>query len=368
MVLRPPARRGFNGAVASQPRKVSVACIGHVATGGFNGAVASQPRKGRSRGRSQGRTGCFNGAVASQPRKGCCWLPVANSQPQLQWGRGFSATEGIGCLLDRPEYLKASMGPWLLSHGRGKSKSAGGGKVKLQWGRGFSATEGPTPAAQGDDMTALQWGRGFSATEGSASRRSWSSMTGFNGAVASQPRKGSSRSPTPPTVRPLQWGRGFSATEGFIRPRRCHAVVRLQWGRGFSATEGSGGGPGSKPGRAASMGPWLLSHGRIVGFQKAGTGKSLQWGRGFSATEGPPPHRSRPQNTNLSFNGAVASQPRKVASAPGFGAGLWRFNGAVASQPRKADGTLWTWGESPMLQWGRGFSATEGSRSCPAPT
>jgi hypothetical protein len=107
----------------------------------------------------------------------------------------------------------------------------------------------------------------------------------------------------------------------------------------------------------------------------------LQWGRGFAATEG-----RRPASTasfTSSFNGAVASQPRKAAGPDGPGGGCRGFNRAVASQPRKAGAELperrrrlasmgpwlrshgrvlirgWAWGWE-ALQWGRGFAATEG--------
>ena len=60
---------------------------------GFNGAVASQPRKGGNDCLESMDFLGFNGAVASQPRKG-------------QTTR------------DRVQHSSASMGPWLLSHGR----------------------------------------------------------------------------------------------------------------------------------------------------------------------------------------------------------------------------------------------------------
>ena len=119
----PPSRPrvtaiGFNGAVASQPRKVTgdaqrkqsqtasmgpwlrshgrVTCgrLTLGSTNGFNGAVASQPRKGRAARRDLAAGHwCFNGAVASQPRKA-----------------GHAEKQNF--------VLRASMGPWLRSHGR----------------------------------------------------------------------------------------------------------------------------------------------------------------------------------------------------------------------------------------------------------
>jgi len=87
----------------------------------------------------------------------------------------------------------------------------------------------------------------------------------------------------------LQWGRGFAATEGRDNFRCIYCGATLQWGRGFAATEGRGQSPGLRSFHRASMGPWLRSHGR-----------------------------SRNPNGNIvaanSFNGAVASQPRKAVA------------------------------------------------------
>ncbi|MHB8766072.1 MAG: hypothetical protein ACYDA8_17285, partial [Deferrisomatales bacterium] len=60
----------------------------------------------------------------------------------------------------------------------------------------------------------------------------------------------------------LQWGRGFAAAEGQESRVRCRYSIALQWGRGFAAAEGSTGAP--------------------------------------------------MQGARRSFNGAAASQPRKV--------------------------------------------------------
>ena len=182
---------------------------------------------------------CFNGAVASQPRKDLHAAAVALMIELLQWGRGFAATEGS---------LAAAFGGVL---------------PPLQWGRGFAATEGQDHLLGGVFGVLLQWGRGFAATEGRSSGVPQVDIPGFNGAVASQPRKG-------------------------------------------------------------------LKKGRKK------------------------PH-------NFCFNGAVASQPRKgllpAASTAGVAA---CFNGAVASQPRKADTSHSRPCFRAVLQWGRGFAATEG--------
>jgi len=133
---------------------------------------------------------------------------------QLQWGRGFAATEGprwigLGSGAGRASmgpWLRshgrrrpwaergcggsASMGPWLRSHGRDNSRAAGTMPKWLQWGRGFAATEGGVPRASKWPAWLLQWGRGFAATEGCGAGRSRGESIRFNGAVASQPRKG----------------------------------------------------------------------------------------------------------------------------------------------------------------------------------
>ena len=252
---------GFNGAVASQPRKGRAGAQGHCPLCRFNGAVASQPRKGphdkvgnighrasmgpwlRSHGRQvKGKQcaslKCFNGAVASQPRKAVFLIRSAS-------------------------YKQASMGPWLRSHGRVVlDPFTGSGSTGLQWGRGFAATEGKRHRIDGATDAALQWGRGFAATEGRS------------------PRPGSGCSSA------LQWGRGFAATEGRRQADEADCQAELQWGRGFAATEGFRVRAIIHPLSGASMGPWLRSHGRP------------------EASQGAEPHRSR-------FNGAVASQPRK---------------------------------------------------------
>ena len=114
----------------------------HHTAEGFNGAVASQPRKvcWQCHKRIHGR--CFNGAVASQPRKVFSVCKNARPAKRLQWGRGFAATEGAVALVSLPRmssfngavasqprkdscvltsilcHNAASMGPWLRSHGR----------------------------------------------------------------------------------------------------------------------------------------------------------------------------------------------------------------------------------------------------------
>ena len=179
----------------------------------------------------------------------------------LQWGRGFAATEGtFGRAMPHCRH-RASMGPWLRSHGR----------------RPASRPHG----------------------------RSWSR---FNGAVASQPRKVTDEEREAIEYVLLQWGRGFAATEGLTTSTLLAGCVPLQWGRGFAATEGNGE-PAAKQASAASMGPWLRSHGRTASNSRPTASRALQWGRGFAATEGKKATTRKPRSSR--FNGAVASQPRK---------------------------------------------------------
>ena len=209
----------------------------------------------------------FNGAVASQPRKvhpADHRGPPARRASMGPWLRSHGRSPSAEPSRSTPP---ASMGPWLRSHGR---LSAGHVAYLhsnlLQWGRGFAATEGPRSGAPGADAGRLQWGRGFAATEGrSRPTRSAGETACFNGAVASQPRKGS--------------GEAVGVSDV-----------------------------------GASMGPWLRSHGRLRDcVPLAERGNRLQWGRGFAATEGSP--SPRPTSWTACFNGAVASQPRKAAHA-----------------------------------------------------
>jgi len=62
--------------------------------------------------------------------------------------------------------MRASMGPWLRSHGRADRVPLDFELFRLQWGRGFAATEEGRVKRCGQDHVRLQWGRGFAATEG----------------------------------------------------------------------------------------------------------------------------------------------------------------------------------------------------------
>ena len=133
----------------------------------------------------------------------------------------------------------------------------------------------------------------------------------------------------------LQWGRGFAATEGRTRRKKNRPPRVLQWGRGFAATEGCRGradcsGPTSFNGAVASQPRKVVSlleqEGRTI---HASMGP---WLRSHGRGRWPPPTAT----ARGRFNGAVASQPRKGGKWPTHSVGPARFNGAVASQPRKA--------------------------------
>ena len=131
----------FNGAVASQPRKVppaartaltSPASMGPwlrshgrnytpdaeaIAENGFNGAVASQPRKGMGSRFTTTSASSFNGAVASQPRKVPPAARTALTSP-ASMGPWLRSHGRVVLLIRRLQPKAASMGPWLRSHGR----------------------------------------------------------------------------------------------------------------------------------------------------------------------------------------------------------------------------------------------------------
>ena len=71
----------------------------------FNGAAASQPRKVRPTHPRWSTSSCFNGAAASQPRKELSEKACRRADKLLQWGRGFSAAEGPRLAL-RPVPMK----------------------------------------------------------------------------------------------------------------------------------------------------------------------------------------------------------------------------------------------------------------------
>ena len=108
----------------------------------------------------------FNGAVASQPRK-------------VDVGAGLGAV------------AEASLGPWLRSHGRRQPDRRHHARIaQLQWGRGFAATEGRRRRSMRRSCVASMgpWLRSHGRTP---KQKAWpASQPGFNGAVASQPRKG----------------------------------------------------------------------------------------------------------------------------------------------------------------------------------
>ena len=254
----------------------------------------------------------------------------------LQWGRGFAATDGS---------LAAAFGGVL---------------PPLQWGRGFAATEGQDHLLGGVFGVLLQWGRGFAATEGRSSGVPQVDIPGFNGAVASQPRKG------------LKKGRKKPHNFCF------NGAVASQPRKGRCRDGASGR-------SQASMGPWLRSHGRAFFPRPRPQAWRLASMGPWLRSHGRPTPATRGRVSVPCFNGAVASQPRKGSSDRRPSARGRGFNGAVASQPRKVElagqhpvpvanasmgpwlrshgrnvGGVWRLGQASVLQWGRGFAATEG--------
>ena len=208
------------------------------------------------------------------------------------------------------------------------------GVCVLQWGRGFAATEGspasrsPAPAPSFNGAVALQprkarppgrpascCGRFNGAValqprKGQTGKKLAATLAGFNGAVALQPRKDNALRDWMEAITKLQWGRGFAATEGLEHRHQVDAGLAASMGP-WLCSHGRGAADARSAGlRGASMGPWLCSHGRPRSGFVQSVITQLQWGRGFAATEG-----------------------RSVV--------------ASASYQLK-------------LQWGRGFAATEG--------
>ncbi len=329
-------RRCFNGAVASQPRKEKVPNTGNSRITGFNGAVASQPRKASGRGNGGFRDSSFNGAVASQPRKGPPVRGDARDGEGLQWGRGFSATEGSRGTWGSTSVLTASMGPWLLSHGRDPSDRE---------------DESACEASMGPWL--LSHGRG------PPRGRSRTNTRCFNGAVASQPRKGFfSLFRRFASIR-LQWGRGFSATEGVDGTGTPTSLGTLQWGRGFSATEGPAPLGKAPRGGHASMGPWLLSHGRgrrVVEGQRPRSASMGPWLLSHGRTHFPRGISGRLQASMgpwlLSHGRDQSTSVERLSKSASMGPWLLS-HGRVATFSG-------AWSKDTLLQWGRGFSATEG--------
>ena len=156
----------------------------------------------------------------------------------------------------------------------------------LQWGRGLATAEGIEVKAGGPLFNTLQWGRGLATAEGRPSDRATGrTISSFNGAAVSRPRKG-------------------------------HLAARSAMLRG------------------ASMGPRSRDRGRTSGEKWwASSDTALQWGRGLATAEGRLSRRKK--SPRKRFNGAAVSRPRK-AERPSRGrrraAG---FNGAAVSRPRK---------------------------------
>jgi len=146
-----PACKGFNGAAAVQPRKVTQGLLCPVLRHRFNGAAAVQPRKDAQRPVILGRA-------------------HASMGPRL-FSRGKPPPEPT------PPYAPscASMGPRLFSRGKAAVRRWAVERAVLQWGRGCSAAESQSPHTASLAVFELQWGRGCSAAESSvvAYRRLW---------------------------------------------------------------------------------------------------------------------------------------------------------------------------------------------------
>ena len=121
--------------------------------------------------------------------------------------------------------------------------------------------------------------------------------------------------------RPTRWrsgcriGRSFNGAVA-LQPRKGSSIVRA-----IAAVRSFNG--------AVALQPRKDLTGRVNRLSSV----ALQWGRGFAATEGGVCRRIK--ITPRCFNGAVALQPRKGVSAFSSAFNSTSFNGAVALQPRK---------------------------------
>ena len=200
--------------------------------------LCSHGRSPCHRGRGQAEP-CFNGAVALQPRKAHTVVPVHR------------------------HWRVASMGPWLCSHGRELVvRDTQPDLYELQWGRGFAATEGPSR------WSGRSRDRGFNGAVALQPRKvrhcptNPSPSPSFNGAVALQPRKATNAAGR------RRCSRCFNGAVA-LQPRKGHRHHRASvggvasmgpWlcshGRALGARRPDTDGD-------ASLGPWLCSHGRV---------------------------------------------------------------------------------------------------------
>ena len=232
----------------------------------------------------------FNGAVALQPRKD---LGRSNQTPRR----------------------RASMGPWLCSHGREGGDWLVTAAFRLQWGRGFAATEGQRVRRLPLHESLLQWGRGFAATEGRRYARLPRWQRRFNGAVALQPRKDGPHASRPAGADASMgpWlcshGRAPGGSDATRRIQSFNGAVALQPRKVCC-------GIGIRISSSSFNGAVALQPRKVAANTAAQTRRTpLQWGRGFAATEG----SSKGENGEplaRSFNGAVALQPRKGTVGP----------------------------------------------------
>ncbi len=106
----------------------------------------------------------FNGAAASQPRR-------------------------AGTASRRCAERRASMGPRLLSRGEWTQAWSECDGCSLQWGRGFSAAERLTSALVSSRYTCFNGAAASQPRRGHKAKRKLPQIMGFNGAAASQPRR-----------------------------------------------------------------------------------------------------------------------------------------------------------------------------------
>ena len=179
-----------------EPRSLDRGNSGSAAKAGssrtsFNGAAVSRPRKlGNLGGRRRDVPGSFNGAAVSRPRK-------------QSWPDTRELFDGM-----------------------------------LQWSRGLSTAETKPVQFEESNVILLQWSRGLSTAETSLSvTRTRRSISGFNGAAVSRPRKHVLEAQVVGKGRGLQWSRGLSTAETVANDEASATTLALQWSRGLSTAE-----------------------------------------------------------------------------------------------------------------------------------
>ncbi len=132
------------------------------------------------------------------------------------------------------------MGPRLVSRGKTTDPVGHVTAIELQWGRDLLVTESQTPPPMATAWAALQWGRDLLVAER------------WDDGIADCWRGGQ-----------LQWGRDLLVAESRKMSDEILSVVQLQWGRDLLVAESAHYSFTFACASAASMGPRLVSRGKL---------------------------------------------------------------------------------------------------------